>query len=91
MAGYFRGELSSKCEEFLAVGSQFDSDHGITFHAARGTLPLFNPWEGTLLLLNLWTHGFFTSAILYSLNQILNTNSNITTGLQDLKLLNLRY
>ena len=30
-----RGELSSKCEEFLAVRSQFDSDHGIPFHAAH--------------------------------------------------------
>ena len=27
------GELSSKCEEFLAVRSQFDSDHGVDFSA----------------------------------------------------------
>ena len=27
------GELSSKFEEFLAVRSQFDSDHGIDFYA----------------------------------------------------------
>ena len=30
-----RGELSSKCEEFLAGRSQFDSDHGIPFHSAH--------------------------------------------------------
>ena len=30
-----RGELSTKCEEFLAGRSQFDSDHGIPFHAAH--------------------------------------------------------
>ena len=27
------GELSSKCEEFLALRSQFDSDHGVDFSA----------------------------------------------------------
>ena len=27
------GELSSKVEEFLAVRSQFDSDHGVDFSA----------------------------------------------------------
>ena len=27
------GERSSKCEEFLAVRSQFDSDHGVDFSA----------------------------------------------------------
>ena len=27
------GELSSKFDEFLAVQSQFDSDHGINFYA----------------------------------------------------------
>ena len=28
-----KGELSSKCEEFLAEWSQFDSDHGVNFSA----------------------------------------------------------
>ena len=27
------GGLSSKCEEFLAERSQFDSDHGVIFYA----------------------------------------------------------
>ena len=28
-----KGGLSSKCEEFLAMWSQFDSDHGVDFSA----------------------------------------------------------
>ena len=30
---YYIGELSSKFEEFLALRSQFDSDHGVDFSA----------------------------------------------------------